>query len=89
MKSGQKMLTWIIIILIAIGLLRSLLTSPQVLIMVLVFGTVFLLYKFPPNKWKLGRPKFYKNKKVNSKKAKFTVINGNKNDGEDEPPRYH
>jgi len=62
-----------------------------------VLGGVFLLYKFPPQRWK--RPRIRAGAKGwnasagprkgrATKRAKFTVIPGNKRD-DDDKPKYH
>ncbi|WP_261301227.1 hypothetical protein [Paenibacillus andongensis] len=74
-----------IAILIAIGLLVSLRT---LFIPILVLGIIFLLYKFPPSRWKktsTGRGPA----KGKRKNAKFRVINGSKDSDPDDYPKYH
>ncbi|MFD0695020.1 hypothetical protein ACFQZT_13010 [Paenibacillus sp. GCM10027628] len=75
-----------IAVLIAIGLLASLRT---LFIPILVLGIIFLLYKFPPSRWKwastIGKPKG----KGKRKNGKFRVINGNKDSDSDDFPKYH
>jgi hypothetical protein len=74
-----------IAILIAIGLLVSLRT---LFIPILVLGIIFLLYKFPPSRWKktsTGRG----SAKGKRKNAKFRVINGSKDSDPDDFPKYH
>jgi hypothetical protein len=79
---------YIIMGLIAIGLLVSLKT---LFIPILVFGIIFLLYKFPPSRWgkrnstQPGR----RTTKKRSKDAVFRVITGNKNSDSDDRPKYH
>ncbi len=74
-----------IAILIAIGLLVSLRT---LFIPILVLGIIFLLYKFPPSRWRknsTGRGPA----KGKRKNAKFRVINGSKDSDSDDLPKYH
>ncbi|TXK71871.1 hypothetical protein [Paenibacillus sp. N3.4] len=72
-------------ILIAIGLIVSLRT---LFIPILVLGIIFLLYKFPPSRWRLSS--FSRGSaKGKSKKGKFRVINGNKDSKPDDFPKYH
>ncbi|NRF89559.1 hypothetical protein HQN89_00720 [Paenibacillus frigoriresistens] len=74
-----------IAILIAIGLLVSLRT---LFIPILVLGIIFLLYKFPPSRWRkisTGRGPA----KAKRKNAKFRVINGSKDSDSDDFPKYH
>jgi hypothetical protein len=82
----------VILVLAAIGILYRLVTHPSgMLIPVLVLGTVFLLYKFPPGRWRrrggyrrdaAPRPPASAsgNRRQNRNKAKFRVIPGNKKD---------
>ncbi|GFZ98891.1 hypothetical protein GCM10008018_51250 [Paenibacillus marchantiophytorum] len=74
-----------IAILIAIGLLVSLRT---LFIPVLVLGIIFLLYKFPPSRWKMFTSS-RGSAKVKRKNAKFRVINGTKDSEPDDFPKYH
>ncbi|MZQ84262.1 hypothetical protein GQF01_19280 [Paenibacillus sp. 5J-6] len=72
-------------VLIAIGLLVNL---PSFFIPILVLGLIFLLYKFPPSRWKkpsIGRGP----SKPKRKNAKFRVINGTKDSEPDDFPKYH
>lgn len=87
---------YIIFGLLAIGILSGVVRNPAPFIIpILVFGTIFLLYKFPPDSWKRRRaPKNPRRGPVRPtekerRKANFRVIYGNKSDSEDEPPRYH
>lgn len=75
-------MVYVIIILIAIGVLSRLGTNPSAYVIpIIVLGTIFLLYKFPPKQWK------YRVK--NKRKNRFRVIQGKKNKGGDEPPPFH
>ncbi|TVY11473.1 hypothetical protein [Paenibacillus cremeus] len=90
MRNRQSTLAYIIFGLIAIGILANIFANPGAFIIpVLVFGVIFWLYKFPPNRWRNGsgrtQARYSKGKRRN---ATFRVINGNK-DGSDEPPKYH
>ncbi|SDD43127.1 hypothetical protein SAMN02799630_03455 [Paenibacillus sp. UNCCL117] len=91
MRNRSNTIAYIIFGLIAIGVLASLFTSPRAfLVPLLVFGAIFLLYKFPPNTWnrqsrKPPSGRFAKGKRKN---ANFRVIPGSK-DKQDEPPKYH
>ncbi|HEX7056139.1 MAG TPA: hypothetical protein VF260_02920 [Bacilli bacterium] len=94
MRKGERIFIWILIALFTIGLFSSLLRSTTTLIAIFVFGTVFLLWKFPPNTWRpritRGRKGAGKKQKIRVKNARFRVISGNKKDGdEDKPPRFH
>jgi hypothetical protein len=89
--------SYIIFALIAIGVLARLLASPgTLLIPVIVFGVVFLLYKFPPARIKRQFHTAFSGKEKtgprrNTRTAKFRVIKGSKKDDpeQSEPPRYH
>jgi len=94
----QKILFYVILGLIAIGILSALLRNPgSMLIPILVLGGVFLLYKYPPHKWKSfayrTKPKYAppstKEKQRKTQRAKFRVIQGNKRDDDDNVPKYH
>lgn len=83
--------------LLAIGILALFVHNPAPFIIpFLVFGTIFLLYKFPPNRWRHNRRNAAAKREAQSrfrdrerKKSNFRVIYGNKPDSEDEPPRFH
>lgn len=87
MRRRYPISVYIIIGLIAIGIMVSL---DDLIIPIVVLGLIFLLYKFPPSRWSQLRSFILKRKpgKINSKKAKFRVIKGNKDQDEDRP-RYH
>lgn len=72
-------------ILIAIGLLSL---GLRLVIPILVLGAIFLLYKFPPSRWKkTSMPRG--SAKGKTKNAKFRVINGTKDSDKDDFPKYH
>jgi len=73
-------------VLIAIGLLVSLRT---LFIPILVLGLIFLLYKFPPSRWKKPSYGSRGSSKPRRKNAKFRVINGTKDSDSDDYPKYH
>ncbi|GIP37627.1 hypothetical protein J31TS4_09070 [Paenibacillus sp. J31TS4] len=82
--------------LFLIGVLRNLyLNTMDMIIPVLIFGLVFLLYKFPPDRWRRGgaaRPPAGGRKQAGRKHPPFRVIQGNKRDQDDQDenrPRYH
>lgn len=85
----QKWITMIIIGLFILGILRSLISM---LIPLIVFSVVAILYFFPPDRWRLFMDK-YRRKRMgkknnkNVRKAKFYVIDGDKD--KNEPKRYH
>ncbi|WP_199620145.1 hypothetical protein [Paenibacillus alkalitolerans] len=95
---GRNVATYVIIALMVVGLLSSIArNASQWIIPVVIFGLVFLLYRFPPSTWRYlaGRYRinglFGSSSQANgrkSKRAKFRVIRGNKQD-DDETPKYH
>lgn len=89
-------MTIVIVVLLAIGLLSGLVRNPGMfLIPLAVLGVIFLLYKFPPSRWNrkpYGGSAYQAKPKQQQPKPKrnvtFRVIQGNKRDDE-EPPKYH
>jgi hypothetical protein len=86
--------------LLVIGIVASFLHNPgPLLIPLLVFGVIFLLYKFPPSHLRRQGKVHVTNRKPSPgqqrrqdkerRKSSFRVIYGNKPDSEEEPPRYH
>ena len=84
--------------LAVIGFLHRFIQNPApFLIPLLVFGAIFLLYKYPPNVLKRSMrrrtppPRYSRSKPPKTVKAKFRVIRGSKDDSSDQspPPRYH
>jgi len=52
-KMRQPILFYVVLGLLAIGVLSAVFRDPKsAIIPVAVFGIVFLLYKFPPSRWK-------------------------------------
>lgn len=88
MLSRKPIISYIVFTLAAIGFLMQISKGSNVLLLgIIVFGLVFLLYKFPPNRWTATAKRFsIRNNKKN--KRKFHVIDGRKKDGNDPPP-YH
>ncbi|WP_256757149.1 hypothetical protein [Cohnella sp. WQ 127256] len=93
----------VVLVFMAIGLVTSLSRgSTQSWLIPLVLVTiVFLLYKFPPARWRNpshrgrspgrgARPDIHRTstKSERRRSSPFTVIEGRKNK-DDEPPRYH
>ncbi|WP_373230504.1 hypothetical protein [Cohnella sp.] len=94
----------VVLVLMGIGLASQLYqgAARSLIVPLVLVAVVFLLYKFPPSRWKKpnyrgNAPKLGKNPDIRaSAKAKserrrsspFTVIEGRKSK-EDEPPRYH
>ncbi|GMX65526.1 hypothetical protein Elgi_47970 [Paenibacillus elgii] len=90
MRNRNSTVAYVIFGLIAIGILASVLSSPGTYIIpILVFGVIFFLYKFPPNRWRQPkRPSSSRFQKGKRRNATFRVIQGSK-DSSDEPPKYH
>jgi hypothetical protein len=101
MRSNRQVVTYIIFGLIIIGIISSFFKNPAPMIIpLLVFGVIFLLYKYPPAqlrrafKSKTGRGHSSTGSRPSTKSGSsrknttFRVIKGNKRD-DDEPPRYH
>ncbi|GIO55392.1 MULTISPECIES: hypothetical protein [Paenibacillus] len=103
----QAVIFWIAIVLAAIGLLGNILfggagSLMNLLVPLIVFGVVFLLYKFPPARYN-KRPKVkpsqrtmekYNASKRGQSSAKrknypFQVIEGSKGKNDDQQPKYH
>ncbi len=86
---------YVIFSLIAIGIFASIIQSiNSYLIPIAVFGIIFLLYKFPPNRWTgpqgTNKTSSYKvNSREKKKPSPFRVIQGNKNLSDDDPPKFH
>jgi hypothetical protein len=94
----------VVLVFMAIGLASRLYqgAAQSLIIPLTLVAIVFLLFKFPPSRWKNPinrghssgagrRPDISTSAKVKSDKRRsspFTVIEGRKNK-EDEPPRYH
>ncbi|QHT60421.1 hypothetical protein GXP70_11090 [Paenibacillus lycopersici] len=93
--------TIIILVLIVIGLVAQTISNPyQLLIPVVVFGAIYLLYKFPPGAARKARTKTQPRYKAGARKdaqqssrtktrkhMPFRVIEGGKDD--DDLPKYH
>lgn len=82
--------------LLALGILASLFRNPgPFIIPLVVFGGIFLLYKFPPSKWRRRHmTKRYEAEQAREKerarrRSAFRVISGNKTSPDDDPPPYH
>jgi len=84
--------TYVILGLALIGVATM---AMQLIIPILVFGVIFLLYKYPPNRWRKpsfasrsAKPGAGRTKEKRTRNASFRVIDGNKGSS-DEPPKYH
>jgi hypothetical protein len=97
MRGRLTPLSAILLTLAAIGLVTMLIRAPgKFIIPAVVFGIVFLLYKFPPGRrarnYRAPRPFARDRRKTGAaprrKSAPFKVIEGGRNDDEDRPG-YH
>ncbi|GGF86940.1 hypothetical protein [Paenibacillus abyssi] len=88
----------IILSLMVIGIIWMLLTNPGYFIIpIAVLGVIYLLYKFPPSRfrskpaspsrYKPAQPMQAKAKSTRKKNIPFRVIEGGKDD--DNVPKYH
>jgi len=93
----QNLLFYVVFGFIAIGILSMIAKNPGgAIIPVVVLGGVFLLYKYPPQRWTFlkrgGSPmrgfSDGPGGKRKTKRAKFRVIPGTKPD-DDDKPKYH
>ncbi|KIL41125.1 hypothetical protein SD70_08775 [Gordoniibacillus kamchatkensis] len=84
MRNRFSVGSYIVFALIAIGLLVN---FTYFFIPIVVLGTIFLLYKYPPSSWR--KVTMYRKDDRKRRNSRFRVINGSKRDGYDEPPRYH
>lgn len=94
---GWNASTVVVIVLFAIGLFYGFSLNPSAfLIPLIVLGAIFLLYKYPPNKWRSNarakQPFVKQNRtqtrqKPKSRTVPFRVIDGGKDD--DDTPKYH
>ncbi|MDB5056229.1 MAG: hypothetical protein JWM44_4279 [Bacilli bacterium] len=95
MKRRFSVSAYIILALIAIGLLAKIISSPSsYIIPIVVFGIIFALYKFPPKRYDRGGANqssySYQGKPREKKKpTPFRVIQGNKNPSDDDTPKFH
>lgn len=85
MRNRNNIGMYIVFGLLAIGLLVSI---RNLIIPIAVFAVIFLLYKFPPNRWSRFKSSGGRNPRGKTRNAKFRVIPGSK-DSSDEPPKYH
>lgn len=92
MRSRRSIITYVFIILFALGVIRRFSHNiSQLLIPVIVLGTVFIMYKFPQIRSLFSQSQF------NRGKPRFKVIDGQKKDDRskktsdhpEEPPKFH
>lgn len=97
MKRRTHWSTYTIAALLVIGITVSLANRPsQLIIPLVIFGGVFLLWKYPPNRWRQQRkhtrstssPNRAKSARDKRKPMPFKVIQGNKKDEKDSEPPY-
>lgn len=90
----------VILVLMVIGIMDRMMASPFELIMaIVIFGGVFVLWKYPPARWRKTKmrknsapPSSGKKAKDKRKHVPFRVIQGNKRDDDDPPEKpytYH
>lgn len=86
----KNAIIYVVIVLIIFGIFQSLWSNPANLILpAVIFGLIFLLYKYPPRRWR-NRSVSRRKKERERKKQKFSIISGNKETDRDEsPPPYH
>lgn len=106
MRKRMTPAAYVIFFLLIIGILYTFYQSPSTLLIpVIVFGVIYLLYKYPILKWLTGsnrtqsersryKSALKKQKMHTSRRASFTVIKGSKaddrDDGDDDDrPLYH
>lgn len=97
MRNRSNTVTTIIVVLIVLGLLNMMRMNPKAfLIPLIVFGVIFLLWKYPPDTWRRSsstKSSTERNRR-NVQKAKFRVIKGSKgiqddDEKQDDVPKYH
>jgi len=99
LKRRMDPLFIVLIVLMAVGIIYSLKDNPfNLVVAAVIFGGVFLLYKFPPARWRKSQsrkpapPSSSRSKaKPKRKHVPFRVIQGNKRDDDDtdKPHTYH
>lgn len=101
MRPRDRRLLYLFLALAALGVLHLLITRPATMILpALVLGTIFVLYKFPPGRWRRRGPRQRQPGPRSSSKyatrtggsagkrgsrVKLRVIRGNKKDGPPPP----
>ncbi|UUZ94288.1 hypothetical protein LJK87_06765 [Paenibacillus sp. P25] len=77
MRSRNQWMTYIVLGLIALGILASIFRNPGAYIIpIVVFGIVFWLYKYPPNRWRGRSGSSSRAAKAKRRNGSFRVING-------------
>ncbi|MEF3301953.1 hypothetical protein [Paenibacillus sp. GYB003] len=86
----------VILVLMAIGIIIQMMKTPfELIVAIIIFGGVFLLWKYPPNRFrkasrrKAAPPSSAKRAKDRRKNVPFRVIQGNKRDDDDPPEKPH
>ena len=105
----QAIVFWLLIAFAAFGIIGGLFGRGRahwstILVPVLVVGIIFILYKYPPRKYRKQNPKVKPSARTMSKLAAerrtassgqkrksypFQVIDGQKGKNEDDIPKYH
>ncbi|RCX23131.1 hypothetical protein DFP94_101725 [Fontibacillus phaseoli] len=108
MSKKQAILFWVVIGLAAFSIINGLFAGGSfrlggLLIPLIIVGVVFLLYKYPPRKYKKQTPKVKPSARTMAKVAAerrqasgtkrksypFQVIEGQKGKNDDDLPKYH
>lgn len=99
MKRRMHPMLIVLIVLIGIGILSSMSSNLfSMAAAIIVFGGVFLLYKYPPTHWRKQEQRRpappTRNARAREKRrdVPFRVIQGNKRDNDDDPEKpykYH
>lgn len=99
MKRRMDPLFIVILVLMAVGIIITLMENPfNLVVAAVIFGGVFLLYKYPPARWRKSqsrKPAPSSSSRMKSKTKRkhvpFRVIQGNKRDDDDsdKPHTYH
>lgn len=86
----------VILVLIAIGIIAKMMTTPfELIVAIVIFGGVFLLWKYPPGRLKKTSKRKQtssssgKRSKERRKNVPFRVIQGNKRDDDGPPEKPH
>lgn len=99
MKRRIHPLLILILVLMAIGIFSTMMSNPfNLIIAIVIFGGIFVLYKYPPARWRKSKQRkpspssSGKKTKEKRKNIPFRVIQGNKRDDDDPPEKpytYH
>ncbi|RKN84718.1 hypothetical protein [Paenibacillus ginsengarvi] len=84
----------VILVLMAIGIIFRMMTTPfELIVAIVIFGGVFLLWKYPPSRFRKANGRkpssSAKRTKERRKNVPFRVIQGNKRDDDGPPEKPH